>query len=52
MDASNLYGLVELVLVFGLVLGFGIWQLVSVRREIRRDREKAQQAEAARQDQP
>jgi hypothetical protein len=43
MDASNLYGLVELVLVFGLVLGFGIWQLVSVRREIRRDREKAKQ---------
>lgn len=52
MDASNLYGLVELVLVFGLVLGFGIWQLASVRREIRRDREKARQAEAAKRERP
>ena len=33
--------LVELILVLGLVLGFGIWQLVSVRRSIRRDREAA-----------
>ena len=32
--------LVELVLVFGGVLGFAVWQLVSVRRELRRDREK------------
>ncbi len=27
-------------IVLGLVLGLGIWQLVSVRREIARDRER------------
>ena len=32
--------LVEMVLVFGGVLLFAVWQLVSVRRELRRDREK------------
>jgi hypothetical protein len=30
----------EFALVLVVVLGFGIWQLVSVRREIARDREK------------
>jgi hypothetical protein len=29
-------GLIELALVFGAVLGFAVWQLVSVRRAIRR----------------
>lgn len=46
MDGS-LLGLVELLLVLGSVLGFGIWQLVSVRRSIRRDAERASAAEAA-----
>ncbi|TKD50957.1 hypothetical protein FBR43_09445 [Sphingomonas baiyangensis] len=31
------YGLVELVLVGAMALGFGIWQLWSVNREIARD---------------
>lgn len=34
--------LVEMVLVFGGVLGFAVWQLLAVRRELRRDREKRQ----------
>jgi len=40
MDGSTL-GLIELLLVLGIVLGLGIWQLVSVRREQKRDRGKA-----------
>ena len=42
--------LVELVLVFGGVLGFAVWQLVSVRRELRRDREKQAAQERAKKD--
>jgi hypothetical protein len=45
--------LVEMVLVFGGVLGFAVWQLVSVRRELRRDRQKqyaGDDAEAGRRD--
>ncbi len=33
-------GLIELVLVFGIVLGFGGWQLYSLRRERLRDLER------------
>lgn len=44
---SNLLGLIELLLVAGGVLGFAIWELVSVRRSIRRDAERASAAEAA-----
>lgn len=29
--------LLEMLLVFGTVVGFGVWQLVSLRRERRRD---------------
>jgi len=32
---------IEFALVIGIVLGLGIWQLVSVRREIARERERA-----------
>ena len=32
-----LAGLIELALVFGSVLAFGVWQLVSVRRAMRQD---------------
>ena len=35
MDAS-LFGLIELLFVFGLVVAFGVWQLLSLRREARR----------------
>jgi len=32
--------LLEMALVFGGVLGLAVWQLVSLRRERRRDREQ------------
>jgi len=32
-------GLIEMIFVYSVALGFGIWQLVSVRREIRKDKE-------------
>jgi hypothetical protein len=41
MNQSEWAGIVEIVFVLGGALAFGIWQLVSVKREIRRDREKA-----------
>lgn len=41
------FKLVELVLVFGGVLAFAVWQLVSVNRELRRDREQQAAKEAA-----
>lgn len=48
MEGGTL-ALIEMLLVFGLVVGFGVWQLVSVRRSIREDEEKRrpQEAEAA-----
>jgi len=33
--SSDLIVLFELLLVFGLVVGFGVWQLVSLRRDRR-----------------
>jgi hypothetical protein len=38
--SSDSLGLIEMVLVLGGVLGLAIWQLVSVRRERRRDRQR------------
>lgn len=38
------YGLIEMLLVFGLVVGFGLYQLWSVRRDIRRAKERAGQS--------
>lgn len=37
----------EAFIVLGVVLGLAIWQLVSVRREIARDRERERQREQA-----
>jgi hypothetical protein len=37
---SNLIALLELLLVFGLVIGFGVWQLASLRRD-KQARDKA-----------
>lgn len=34
------YGLIELLLVGAMALGIGIWQLISVNREIGRDRQQ------------
>jgi hypothetical protein len=36
--SGSLLGLIELLLVFAAVLGFGIWQLRSLRRDGREDR--------------
>jgi hypothetical protein len=35
------YGLIEMVLFFGVLLAFLIWQLIVTRRSIREDRERA-----------
>lgn len=40
---ENYYALVEIVFSGALIMGICIWQLVSVRREIARDRETAAQ---------
>jgi heme/copper-type cytochrome/quinol oxidase subunit 2 len=37
--STETLALVEMLAVFGLVLGFCVWQLVSVRREARRRRQ-------------
>ena len=37
---GNVLALLEMLLVFGVVVGFGVWQLVSLRRERRRDEAK------------
>lgn len=47
MDGRTL-GLVELSMVFGLVLGLGVWQLWSLRRERRRDAAREAQHAAQR----
>jgi hypothetical protein len=41
MDSS--FGLIEMVLVGTVSIGFGLWQLWSVNREIAKDKEKARQ---------
>jgi lysylphosphatidylglycerol synthetase-like protein (DUF2156 family) len=42
--SSSALGLMELVLVFGLLLGFGVWQLVATRRDQRRADDEARRA--------
>lgn len=42
------YGWIEVVVVAILALGFGFWQLWSVNREIRRDKERKASADASR----
>jgi len=41
------YGIVEMGFTASVVLGLGLWQLWSVRREQRRDREAAAAASSA-----
>lgn len=41
------YGVVEMTFTGAIVLGLGVWQLWSVNRELRRDREKAASPGAA-----
>jgi hypothetical protein len=38
MTADDLNGLIEMTLVFGVVLGFAVYELVSLRRSQRHDR--------------
>lgn len=38
---------IEAALIFGGVLGFGIWQLVSLKREKKKDEEKRARGEEA-----
>jgi hypothetical protein len=45
--SADAFGLIELVLVFGLLLGFGFWQLASVRRDQRRADEEARRRRQA-----
>ena len=33
----NYYGIVEMLFSFGIVLGFAVWQLISVRRSRKND---------------
>lgn len=37
--SGHVFGIVEIGLAFAAVIGLGVWQLVAVRRSIRRDRE-------------
>ncbi|GLR47730.1 hypothetical protein [Sphingomonas astaxanthinifaciens] len=37
---TNNYGWVEVIVVGAIALGLGFWQLWSVNREIRKDRER------------
>ena len=45
METDGIAGLVEMIFVYAVALGFGIWQLVSVRRELRHDKEAKQKTE-------
>lgn len=38
---NALFGALDLGLAFAVVLGIGLWQLIAVRRSIRRDRERS-----------
>lgn len=44
MIDPDYYGLVELTLVGAAALGFGLWQLRSVNRELDRDRKSKDRA--------
>lgn len=39
---SSMFGLIELVLVFGIILGAAVWELRSLRKTQAQDREAAQ----------
>lgn len=42
--SDPLFGVVDIGLAFALAVGLGIWQLIAVRRSIRRDRDIAAKA--------
>ena len=37
--SGHVFGIVEIGLAVAVVIGLGVWELVAVRRSIRRDRE-------------
>ena len=39
--SGDLIFLIEMILVFGLVLGWAVWEVISVRRSLQRDRDLA-----------
>lgn len=49
MDTTS-YGLIEMVLVFGIILGLAIYELISVRRQLGRDDDAAQRQSDERRD--
>lgn len=40
IPAAVPYGLIEMVLFFGLVIGLAVWELVRVRRSLRDDQRR------------
>jgi hypothetical protein len=44
------YGLIEMTLSFGVVLGILLWQLVKTRAAVKADRERAERERAERED--
>lgn len=44
---SSMFGLIELVLVFGIVLGLAVWELRSLRKTQAQDREAEREQVAA-----
>ncbi len=38
---GHAFGLIELLLVFGIVIGWGVWEIWSTHRSLRDDRERA-----------
>lgn len=41
MQYEQLAGLVEIGFVYAVLLAFGVWQLISVRRQLRQSRDSA-----------
>ena len=50
MDGSGAASLIEMLFVYGVVLAVAVWQLVSVRREIAKDRAARDAARKAAED--
>lgn len=50
--SESLYGVVEVGLAFALILGLAIWQLIAVKRSIRRDKAEAEARRANQADPP
>ncbi len=44
------FGLIEMALVFGAALAFGFWELLNIRREVRRGRKRLEAGHQAARD--